>query len=105
MSAGSGREGAFEKAAETRQLRAEYEALIEDGGADLAAVFTRADADPVIGEMKLLPLLEALPSVGKVLARRALESAGIDERARAASVDPDRRAALDRALLDPENRP
>lgn len=105
MSSPSARDRAFERAAATRERRAAYESEIESGGADLRAVFAAADADPVIGGMKLLPLLEALPGVGKVQSRRALEAAGIDERARAAAVDGERRAALETALFAPGTAP
>lgn len=105
MTTDAGRQRAFEAAAETRRRRAEFEALVETGGVDLDGIFARADDDPVIGEMKLLPLLEALPGVGKVQSRRALEQAGVAEKARAGAVTVERRAALGRALLDPDTRP
>jgi hypothetical protein len=92
------RDDAFSAAARTRELRAEYRAEVEAGTDDLETIFARADRDPVIGSMKLLPLLEALPEVGKVRSRRALGAAGIAETARAGSVDAARRSALGDAL-------
>lgn len=105
MTPSSGRREVYERVAETRGQRADYEAVIESGGADLGAIFARAETDPVIGGMKLLPLLEALPDVGKVQSRRALAAAGIAESERAGAVDADRRVALELALFAPESSP
>ena len=105
MSPSPGRREVFERVSQTRAQRADFEALVEGGGVDLGAIFARAESDPVIAGMKLLPLLEALPEVGKVQSRRALAAAGIAESERAGAIEPDRRVALERALLAPEAAP
>ena len=92
------RAAAFADVATTRELRAAFVAEVQAGDVDLSAVFERADHDPVVGGMKVLPLLEALPGVGKVASRRALESAGIGESAQAGPIDETRRVALAAAL-------
>ena len=92
------RSAAFDAVTRTRRARADFEAAVEAGEFDLDGIFARAAADPVISTMKLLPLLEALPDVGKVSSRRALEAAGIAETARAGAVDTEQRGRLAEAL-------
>ncbi len=92
------RSAAFESVAHTRAARSTFEEAVERGELDLEGIFARGDMDPVIGTMKILPLLEALPEVGKVSSRRALEAAGIAESARVGAVDGGRRSRLAEAL-------
>lgn len=50
--------------------------------------------EPAIGKLKVLAALEALPGVGKVKARRMMESIGIAEGRRIQGLGAQQRAAL-----------
>ena len=64
------------------------------GSVTLADVLKGADSDDVIGKLKVLPLLESLPGVGKVKARRLMEEIGISESRRVRGLGPQQRQAL-----------
>ena len=64
------------------------------GLVDLAELLVRADSDDVVGKMKLLAVLESLPGVGKVKARRTMEEIGISETRRMKGVGAQQRARL-----------
>ena len=54
----------------------------------------QADTDEVVGKLKVLSLLESLPGVGKVKARRLMEEIGISETRRVQGLGPQQRQAL-----------
>ena len=62
------RQAALAKAAEARKARAEIKEKLKMGSLTLK-----------VGKMKVLAVLEALPGVGKVKARRTMEEIGISE--------------------------
>ena len=66
------------KAAEVRRERAELRNQLKAGEISLSDLLDRV-GDDVVGKMKVLAVLEALPGVGKVKARRAMEGIGISE--------------------------
>jgi hypothetical protein len=69
-----------------RSVRAD---LVEDlaaGRAVLADVVARRDED-LVGRIKLLVVLEALPGAGKVATRRRLAELGVDQDAPLATLD------------------
>ena len=49
------------------------------GSLNLKELLAQADGDDVIGKMKVLAVLESLPGLGKVKARRIMEEIGISE--------------------------
>ena len=49
------------------------------GSLTLAELLEQADRDEIVGKMKVLSVLEALPGIGKVKARRLMEEVGISE--------------------------
>jgi hypothetical protein len=67
------RREALEKAAEARKVRAELKHQLKAGEIDFAEVLRRAEADEVVGKTKVSAVLEALPKVGKVRARKLME--------------------------------
>jgi len=73
------RRDALAKAAEARRARAEMKELLRTGSLTLVEVLDRADEDEILAGTKVLPVLEALPGVGKVKARRTMEEIGIAE--------------------------
>jgi hypothetical protein len=66
------REQALAKAAEARKLRAELKGQLKSEKVSLRDVLTR-QGDEVVGKMKVSSVLESLPGVGKVRARRIME--------------------------------
>lgn len=71
------RRQALEKAAEARRRRAEIKAQLKSGALSLAETLRRAEADEILGKMKVSALLEALPGVGKVRAQKVMEELNI----------------------------
>ena len=71
------REAALAKAGEARRVRAALKAQLKDGAISLGEVLDRAGSDPLVAKTKVLTILESLPGVGKVKARRTMERIGI----------------------------
>ena len=67
------RREALNKAAEARKLRAEMKQRLKAGEIDLNSVLNRAADDEVIAKTRVSEVLEALPKVGRVRARRLME--------------------------------
>lgn len=92
------RAAALEKAAVARRQRAELKEKLKMGSVSLEELFTQADADETVGKMKVLAVLESLPGVGKVKARRTMESVGISETRRLRGLGRSQREALREAF-------
>ena len=73
------RQAALEKAAVARRMRAELKEKLKMGSITLAELLRQADSDDMVGKMKVLAVLESLPGLGKVKARRLMEDVGISE--------------------------
>lgn len=63
------------------------------GSLTLAEALERSD-EPAIAKLKVLALLEALPGLGKVKARRLMDEIGIADNRRVQGLGPQQRAAL-----------
>ena len=57
-------------------------------------VFERAADDPIVAGTKMLTVLEALPAVGKVKARRTMDTIGIAQSRRVRGVGEHQREKL-----------
>jgi hypothetical protein len=73
------RQAALAKAAAARRQRAELKEKLKMGSTSLKELLEQADRDEVVGKMKVLAVLESLPGLGKVKARRLMEEVGISE--------------------------
>ncbi len=73
------RQVALEKAADARRKRAELKERLKMGSLTFDELLKQAEADEVVGKMKVLAMLESLPGLGKVKARRIMEEIGISE--------------------------
>jgi hypothetical protein len=73
------RQAALEKAAVARRMRAELKEKLKMGSVTLSELLQQADADEVVGKMKVLAVLESMPGLGKVKARRLMDEIGISE--------------------------
>lgn len=91
------RRAALEKAAQARQKRAEVKEQLKSGRLTLAELFVQADADEMVGKLKVVSMLESLPGVGKVRARRLMQELDISESRRLRGLgDNQRQRLLDR---------
>jgi hypothetical protein len=88
------RAAALQKAAEARAARAEYKAKLKMGSVTLADALGKADSDDVVGKLKVVSLLESLPGVGKVKARKVMEEIGIADTRRVRGLGAQQRASL-----------
>jgi hypothetical protein len=88
------RQAALEKAAVARRARAEVKDRLKMGSLSLKELFDLADKDETIGKIKVLALLESLPGVGKVKARRVMDDVGIAETRRVQGLGAQQRARL-----------
>lgn len=88
------RAAALEKAAEARRVRAELKQRLKLGLVSLSEVLEQAQSDDLVGKTKVLAVLESLPGVGKVKARRTMEEIGIAESRRLRGLGSQQREAL-----------
>jgi hypothetical protein len=88
------RQAALQKAAAARRLRAEIKDKLKIGSVTLQEVIDQGDTDEMVGKMKVLSLLESLPGLGKVKARRLLEELEISESRRIQGLGRKQRDAL-----------
>lgn len=88
------RAAALEKAAEARRVRAEVKMLLKLNRITLAELFERADTDEIVAKLKVVSVLESLPGVGKVRARRTMADLDIADNRRLRGLGANQRAAL-----------
>jgi hypothetical protein len=88
------RQAALEKAAAARRARAELKEKLKMGSVSLDELLQQADNDDIVGKMKVVAALEALPGVGKVKARRIMDDIGISETRRIRGLGGQQRQAL-----------
>jgi hypothetical protein len=72
------RRRALEKAAEARRKRAELKEQLKSGRTSLKDLLERT-GDEIVGKMKVSNVLESLPGVGRVRARKIMERLDISE--------------------------
>ncbi|HSL57347.1 MAG TPA: integration host factor, actinobacterial type [Acidimicrobiales bacterium] len=94
------RQAALAKAGEARRARAELKERLKMGSLTFAELL-EADGDDIVGKMKVLAVLESLPGVGKVKARRTMEEIGIAETRRVRGLGDQQRKALLEAFPSP----
>ncbi|HZT64851.1 MAG TPA: integration host factor, actinobacterial type [Acidimicrobiales bacterium] len=88
------RAAALEKAAAARRARAELKEKLKMGSISLPELFTQADSNETVAKTKVVSVLESLPGVGKVKARRLMEENGISETRRIQGLGANQREAL-----------
>ena len=93
------RAAALEKAAIARRERAAVKNRLKHSGASLIEVLkegSREGGNDIVGKMKVSAVLESLPGVGKVRARRIMEEIGISESRRVRGLGAQQMASLER---------
>ncbi len=88
------RQAALAKAARVRRERAEVKEKLKLGSITLTELLTTADSNETVGKMKVLSVLESLPGLGKVKARRLMDTVGISESRRLQGLGSNQREAL-----------
>ncbi len=88
------RQAALDKAAKVRRERAEVKEKLKMGSISLTDLLQQAEKDETIGKMKVISVLESLPGLGKVKARRLMETVGIKESRRLQGLGVNQREAL-----------
>jgi hypothetical protein len=88
------RQAALDKAAAARRQRAELKDKLKMGSLSLKELFDQSERDEVVGKMKVVAVLESLPGVGKVRARRIMEEVEISEARRVRGLGEQQRKAL-----------
>jgi hypothetical protein len=92
------RRRALEKAAAARRVRAEVKEKLKIGSLTLEELLEQADraGDPgeMLAKLKVVSVLESLPGVGKVRARRIMDELEISESRRVRGLGANQRRAL-----------
>ena len=87
------RKEALAKAAEARRARADVKNQLKTEKLSLRDILSR-DNDDVVGKMKVSSVLESLPGVGKVRARKIMERLDISATRRVRGLGAKQRTAL-----------
>lgn len=89
------RQAALDKAAASRRERAEVKNRLKHSGASIIDVVREGQQNEVIGKMKVLDLLQAMPGLGKVRARQLMQRLHIAESRRVRGLGAKQVAALE----------
>jgi DNA uptake protein ComE-like DNA-binding protein len=90
------RAAALDKAAQARAARAEIKARLKMGSMSLADALSSDDVN--VAKLKVVSLLESLPGVGKVKARKLMDEIGIADNRRVQGLGAQQKSALLAAL-------
>ncbi|MDP9404159.1 MAG: integration host factor [Actinomycetota bacterium] len=85
---------ALAKAASSRRQRAELKEKLKMGSITLDELLDQGDRDEVVGRTKVVTVLESLPGLGKVKARRLMEQLNISATRRIQGLGANQREAL-----------
>jgi DNA uptake protein ComE-like DNA-binding protein len=86
------RTAALAKAAEARAARAEIKARLKMGTMSLSDALSSSDEN--VGKLKVVSLLESLPGVGKVKARKIMDDVDIADNRRVQGLGAQQKAKL-----------
>jgi hypothetical protein len=93
------RQAALDKAAAVRRLRAELKEKLKMGSLTFKELLDQGASDEVVAKMKVVSVLESLPGLGKVKARRLMEEIGISETRRLQGLGEQQRKKLIQKLV------
>ncbi len=88
------RQAALEKAAAARRLRAELKEKLKMGSLTFKELLDQGETDEIVGKMKVLSVLESLPGLGKVKARRLMADVAISDTRRIQGLGDQQRKKL-----------
>ena len=90
------RRAALEKAAASRRERADVKGRLKASSLTIKEVLAQGQANEVIGKMRVVDLLQAMPGLGKVRATQLMERLGIAESRRVRGLGAKQVAALEK---------
>ncbi len=90
------RQANLEKAAASRRERAEVKNRLKHSGGSIMEVLRQGQENEVIGKMRVVDLLQAMPGLGKVRARQLMERLNISQSRRVRGLGTNQIAALER---------
>lgn len=90
------RQAALDKAAASRRERAEVKNRLKNSGASIIEVIREGRENDVVGKMRVIDLLQAMPGLGKVRAKALMDRLGIAESRRVRGLGVKQVAALER---------
>jgi hypothetical protein len=90
------RRAALEKAAASRRERAEVKNQLKASSLSIKEVLAEGASNEVIGKMRVVDLLQAMPGLGKVRATQLMERLGIAESRRVRGLGAKQVAALEK---------
>ena len=82
-----------------RRRRAEVKKLVKSGELSLQEIFSLAEEEECVAQMRAYDLISALPAIGEVKAARIMEHAQIAQSRRIRGLGPRQREALFDALV------
>ncbi|HKJ55014.1 MAG TPA: integration host factor, actinobacterial type [Nitriliruptoraceae bacterium] len=88
------RSAALAQAQRVRQVQAQVKQMLKTGEISLADVLARADRSDEIARLRVARVLESMPRVGPVTARRMMERLDIAASRRVGGLGPRQRDAL-----------
>jgi hypothetical protein len=88
------RQAALDKAGAARRHRAELKEKLKMGSVTLHELLDQSERDDAVAKLKVVTVLESLPGVGKVRARRIMEELDISESRRVRGLGSNQREAL-----------
>jgi hypothetical protein len=93
------RVAASRAAVANRRRRAEVKKLVKSGDLSLQELFTLAEKEECVAQMRAYDLISALPAIGVVKAARIMKSAAIAQTRRIRGLGPRQREQLFQALV------
>lgn len=90
------RQANLDKAAASRRERAEVKSRLKHSGGSILEVLQQGQDNEVIGKMRVVDLLQAMPGLGKVRARQMMERLGISQSRRVRGLGVNQMKALQR---------
>jgi hypothetical protein len=88
------RKAALAKAAEARRARAEVKELLKTGSLRLSELVKRAETDDILAGLKVERVIASMPGIGKIKAKRMMETLGIADNRRLRGLGDKQKEAL-----------
>ncbi|MEX1126781.1 MAG: integration host factor, actinobacterial type [Acidimicrobiia bacterium] len=88
------RKAALVKAAEARRVRAEMKELLKIGSLRLSELVQRAETDEILAGLKVERVIASMPGIGKIKAKRMMDTLGIADNRRLRGLGHKQKEAL-----------
>lgn len=88
------RRAALAKAGEARRARAEVKELLKTGSLRLSDLIKQAETDDILAGLKVERVIASMPGIGKIKAKRMMETLGIADNRRLRGLGEKQKEAL-----------